>query len=108
PTWEIVGVVRDMKYGELRREVMPTVYLPMSDRGVSFEVRTAADPMALVPGIRAAVAHLAPRLPLVDVTTQTREVDRLLFSERLMARLSGLFGAVALVLACVGLYALLS
>jgi predicted permease len=108
PTWEIVGVVRDMKYNEPRREVMPTVYLTTAGDGVTFEVRTAVDPMALVPGIRAAVARPAPRLALVDVNTQIADVDRVLFTERLMARLSCLFGALAVGLACIGLYALLS
>ena len=107
-TWEIVGVVRDMKYDEPRREIMPTVYVTTAGDGVSFEVRTAVDPMALVPGIRAAVARLAPRLPVVDVKTQVDEVERVLFTERLMARFSILFGALALGLACIGLYALLS
>jgi ABC-type antimicrobial peptide transport system permease subunit len=64
--------------------------------------------MTLVPGIRAVVARLAPRLPLVDLKTQVEEVERVLFKERLMARLSILFGAIALGLACIGLYALLS
>jgi hypothetical protein len=68
-TWEIVGVVRDMKYSEPQRDIMPTVYLPAAGEAANFEVRAAGEPMALVSGIRAAVARLAPKLPLVEVKT---------------------------------------
>ena len=108
PTWQIVGVVSDTRYSDLRRAVHPTVYLPSAGGGVSFEVRTVADPALLVPAIHALVGRLAPKLPVVDVKTQSEEIERLLFPEKLMARLSSLFAALALVLSCIGLYALLS
>jgi predicted permease len=106
--YEIVGVVRDTKYNDLRREINPTMYTPQSGMGASFEVRTAADPQALVPAIRRVVAQINPNLPLRDVTTEAQQIDRLLFQERLIARLSAFFGLLALVLACIGLYGLLS
>jgi len=108
PTWQIVGVVGDIKYSELRRDVWPTIYVPSQRRGVAFEVRTAADPMRLVPKVQALVARLAPDLAPTDVKTQSDEIDRLLFRERIMARLSGLFALLALALSCLGLYALLA
>jgi hypothetical protein len=108
PTWQIVGVVRDAKYSDLRRAIQPTIYRASSGGGVSFEVRTRAEPTALVPAIRAAVGRLAPRLPLVDVKTQSDEIEQLLFREKLMARVSTLFAVLALGLASIGLYALLS
>jgi predicted permease len=108
PGYEIVGVVRDTKYGELRREINPMMYLPQSGMGAAFEVRTAGDPQALVPLIRKTVAQINPNLPLRDVTTESQQIDRLLFQERLVARLSGFFGLLALVLACIGLYGLLA
>jgi predicted permease len=108
PGYEIVGVVRDTKYGELRREVSPKMFAPLSGMPVSFEVRTAGDPQALIPAIRETVAKLDPNLPLRDVTTQSTQIDRLLFQERLVARLSGFFALLALVLACIGLYGLLA
>jgi ABC-type antimicrobial peptide transport system permease subunit len=84
------------------------MYTPQSTGGASFEVRTAADPQALLPAIREVVAQVNTNLPLYDVKTESQQIDRLLFQERLVARLAGFFGLLALVLACVGLYGLLS
>ena len=108
PGYEIIGVVRDTKYSDLRREINPMMYMPQSGSGASFEVRTAGDPQALVPVIRATVAQIDPNLPLRDVTTESQQIDRLLFQERLVARFSSFFGLLALVLACIGLYGLLA
>ena len=106
--YEIVGVVRDTKYNSLRREFNPTMYTPLSSTGASFEIRTAADPAAMLPAIRSVVAQLNANLPLFNVTTESDQIDRLLFQERLIARVSGFFGILALVLACIGLYGLLA
>lgn len=108
PGYEIVGVVRDAKYNSLRQDISPTMYAPQSGSGASFEVRTAADPQALLPAIRRVVAQLNENMPLFQVTTESQQIDRLLFQERLIARLSAFFGLLALVLACIGLYGLLS
>jgi predicted permease len=106
--WEIIGVVRDAKYESLRGESKPTMYTPERGMRASFEVRTAANPQALLPAIRKVVAQVNANLPLYDVTTESQQIDRLLFEERLIARLSGFFGLLALALACIGLYGLLS
>jgi predicted permease len=110
PGYEIVGVVRDTKYNDLRREISPMMFTPQSAAfgGAAFEVRTAGDPQALVPVIRKTVAQIDPNLPLREVTTESQQIDRLLFQERLVARLSGFFGLLALALACIGLYGLLA
>jgi predicted permease len=108
PGYEIIGVVRDTKYSDLRREIHAMMYMPQSVGGASFELRTATDPQAILPAIRDAVAQVNTNLPLYDVKTESEQIDRLLFQERLVARLSGFFGLLALVLACVGLYGLLS
>jgi len=108
PGYEIIGVVRDAKYNSLRREIHAMMYMPQSFGGASFELRTAADPQAILPAIREAVAQVNTNLPLFDVKTESQQIDRLLFQERLVARLSGFFALLALVLACVGLYGLLS
>jgi predicted permease len=108
PGYEIVGVVRDAKYTDLRREIHAMMYQPQSMGGATFELRTAADPQALLPAIREVVGQVNKDLPLFNVTTQSQQIDRLLFQERLVARLAGFFGALALVLACIGLYGLLS
>jgi ABC-type antimicrobial peptide transport system permease subunit len=84
------------------------MYEPQTGFGASFEVRTAGDPQALVSVIREAVAQINPNLPLRDVTTESQQIDRLLFQERLVARFSSFFGLLALVLACIGLYGLMA
>ena len=106
--YEIIGVVRDSKYNSLRREIHAMMYIPQSAGGASFELRTAADPQAILPTVREVVAQVNTNLPLFDVKTESEQIDRLLFQERLVARLSSFFGLLALVLACVGLYGLLS
>ncbi|HEV2200784.1 MAG TPA: FtsX-like permease family protein, partial [Bryobacteraceae bacterium] len=106
--YEIIGVVRDAKYSTLRGEIDPTMYTPQSRSAASFEVRTAAVPTAMVPAIRNVVTQMNANLPLFNVTTESEQIDRLLFQERLIARVSGFFGILALVLACIGLYGLLA
>jgi predicted permease len=119
PALQIVGVVRDAKYNDLRRDIQPTLYVPagghpptadvpVSGGGVHFEVRAAAAASALIAEVRDVVARIDTNLALFDVKTEAEQVDQLLYKERLLARLSGLFGLLALALSCIGLYALLS
>ncbi len=108
PGYEIIGVVRDAKYSDLRRDIHATMYSPQHIGGATFELRTAADPQAILPAIRATVAQVNANLPLSNILTESQQIDRLLFQERLVARLSTFFALLALVLACVGLYGLLA
>ena len=108
PQREIIGVVGDAKYNDLKAEVEPTAYVPLRGRGAHFELRTVTNPAGLIPAIRQVVRDLDSDLPIFDIRTQSEQIDQLLFNERLVARLSSLFGILALVLACVGLYGLLS
>ena len=108
PGMEIIGIVRDAKYNDLRRDIHATIYSPQHFGGASFEIRTAADPQAILPAIRKTVAQVNADLPLFDVKTESQQIDRILFQERLVARLSSFFALLALVLACIGLYGLLS
>lgn len=108
PTFVIVGVVSDARYNDLRRAVQPTTYVPATGGGVSFEVRTAMNPTAIVPQVRSIVNQLDSNLPVFRVMTESDSIDQLLFEERFIARLSSFFGILALILACVGLYGLLS
>jgi ABC-type antimicrobial peptide transport system permease subunit len=96
-----------MKYDSLRRTIEPTIYVP-SAAGGSFELRTARDPLSLVPDVREVVRQVGTDIPMVNVKTQEQHIDQLLFQERLMARLSSLFGLAALLLASIGLYGLLA
>lgn len=106
--YEIVGVVGDTKYAGLRDEIAPTAYVPLKDGDAHFALRTAANPQSLLPGVRKIVSELDSNLPLYDVRTQTERIERLLFNERLLARLASIFGFLALALACIGLYGLLA
>jgi predicted permease len=108
PQWEIVGVVGDTKYASLRKEDAPMAFLPLASGGATFEVRTALAPAELMPAVRNVVNGLDANLPVMRMRTQSDSIDRLLFNERLVARLFGLFGALGLMLACIGLYGLLS
>jgi predicted permease len=108
PGWVIVGVVSDAKYSNLRSAIDPTMYLPAIGHGASFELRTAASPAAMTSAVRSVVRQMDSNLPVFNVHTQTELIDRLLFQERMIAKLSGFFGVLALLLACIGLYGLLS
>ncbi len=101
-------MVRDAKYNSLRREIHAMMYTPQSMGGATFELRTVANPQAILPAVREVVAQVNTNLPLFNVATESEQIDRLLFQERLVARLASFFGLLALVLACIGLYGLLS
>jgi len=108
PGYIIVGVVQDSKYNNLRRATDPVMYSPLTGENATFEVRTAGDPKAIIPAIRNLVNDHDNNLPLINVLTQTEQIDQMLVQERLIAKLSSFFGVLALVLACIGLYGLLS
>jgi predicted permease len=104
----VIGVARDAKYNSLRREISPTTYVPVTGRGVFFEIRTAMNPASIIPAVQSIVNQLDSKLPIFNVATESQSIDELLFQERLIARISSFFGILALLLACVGLYGLLS
>jgi predicted permease len=108
PSCEIVGIVGDAKYQTLRSEISPTVYVPQKEGSATFEVRTIANPETSIPAVRSIVSQLDNNLPLFDVKTQSAQIEGSLFQERLIARLSSFFGGLSLLLACIGLYGLLS
>jgi predicted permease len=111
--YEIVGVVGDTKYSDLRREVPVTVYLPYGQDleylgPMNFEVRTAGNPMDLVSAVRRTAQDMDRNLALYQVETQVDQINRALFQERLFARLTSFFGALAASLACVGIYGIMA
>ncbi len=110
--FEIVGVVRDIRSIRLNQEPKPSAFLPYPQlrnaRSANFALRTAGDPGALVQSLETALREIDPSLPLSNVRTQEEQVGRMLAPERLFARLSGFFGGLALLLASIGLYGLLS
>jgi predicted permease len=111
PSVEIVGVVDDARVASVKEAAAPTVYYPLSQRGVfarSIDVRTAGDPRQAIAALRRAVAAAAPALPIEGVVTMEDRVRRNLSQERLVMLLTSAFGALALGLAGFGLFGLLS
>jgi predicted permease len=109
----IVGVVGDSRYGKLRDDPQPTVYVPYYQHlkeleGVSFGVRTAGDPKDWIGGVGRAVQGLDRTLPIFDVKSEVEEINQATLQERLFAQLSGFFGLLALGLAAIGLYGMIS
>jgi predicted permease len=109
---EIVGVLRDAKYSSVRDPAPPTMYVPYLQataiNSAAFEVRTAGDPAAAIGAIREAVREVHPTLPLMNVNTQMERVEQRLTQEKVFAQAYALFGGLALVLASIGLFGLMS
>jgi predicted permease len=106
---EIVGVVRATKYSNLRETPLPAIYLPFSGtQGGTLAVRTSLDAASAVTLLRGALPRVDAGLRVTSVTRQTMLIENTLIRERLLALLSGFFALVALVLAAVGLYGVLS
>jgi predicted permease len=108
---EIVGVVRDAKYNSVRDPAPPTMYVPhLQSRpgGFVIAVRTAVDPLSTIGGIREGVRQVDPNLPMMDVFTQVQQIERRFRQEKLFAQAYTLFGALALALAAIGLFGLMS
>ena len=106
---EIVGLVRDAAYREVREPMQPTVFVPNESRNqAALVVRTTGDPVMLGPTLRRTVTRFRADFRVMNVGTQTAFVQRQLLRERLLAMLSLFFAAVALLLAGVGLYGVLN
>jgi ABC-type antimicrobial peptide transport system permease subunit len=108
---EIVGVLHDVKYSSVREETPPTMYVPYPQTragGVTFELRTAGVPSGVMGAVREAARQIDPNLPLTDVSSQIEQVERRYAQEKLFAQAYTLFGALALFLASIGLFGLMS
>jgi predicted permease len=108
---EIVGVLRDAKYDSVRDAVPPTLYVPQLQTrvpSVVFHVRTAGDPLASIGAIRETVRQIDPNLPLMNISTQVEQIEKRLGQERVFAQAYAMFGALALLLASIGLFGLMS
>ena len=106
---EIVGVAQDVKYESIRDDAPPTVYVAFTQtRSVSpfitYELRISGDDSAIARSIEREALATDPEVPVVNIRTEDGVLRQVLFLERTMAFLSSAFGALALVLACVGIY----
>jgi predicted permease len=116
--FEIVGVVEDTKYQDAREPAYPTFFMPFlqlaKDPNLAFtigshyvgdiELRVAGKPENLEASVRRALADIDPNLTVLDMTTLSEQLSRNFNQDRLIARLTELYGVLALILACVGLY----
>jgi predicted permease len=112
PPIEVVGIIKDSKYESVREDTLPTAFFPATQVPAhadeeTFELRTGIRPSALVSAVQAAVGGVNKQIPL-EFHTLAEQVDDSMVQERLLALLSGFFGALALLLAMVGLYGTLS
>jgi predicted permease len=109
--FEIVGIARDVKYNSVRDSAPPTMFVPYRQSrggGIMVEVRTASSPTSVMTAIRETVRALDPNLPVMDMSTQMEQIERRFLQERVFANAYLLFGGLALVLAAIGLFGLMS
>jgi predicted lysophospholipase L1 biosynthesis ABC-type transport system permease subunit len=109
---EIVGVAKDAKYDSLRNTQMQYIYTPyMQDKTPGYmtvDVRTAIAPETVMPSLRREVAKVDSNLAIFDLETMETRVNESLFAERLIAILCACFGALATILASIGLYGVMA
>jgi macrolide transport system ATP-binding/permease protein len=110
---EIVGVSKDVRYGDLKSEIPPLVYLPY-DQGypqpnqMTYVLRTYGDPLSFVNSVREVVRQADGRIAVSDVRTQTGEIHDEIHQEIMLADLCSAFAMLALTIASVGLYGTMS
>lgn len=109
---QVIGVVKDIKYTNLRDAIPVQAYVPyLADPhvgGMTVYLRTSVDPREIMPIIRQKVGRLDPRIPIYDMRTTEQQLDLSLRTERLVASLSTVFGFLATLLAVVGLYGVMA
>jgi predicted permease len=109
--FEIVGVVKDAKYGTVTEQWRPMVYYPHAQFPQplgNFVARFSGPSAAIVPQVRLAIQEVNRNLPIDEVVSLSEHIGRSLTQQKLVARLASFFGLLALLLACVGLYGILS
>jgi predicted permease len=109
---EIVGVVQNAKYSEVKQQVPPLFFRPYRQRermgSNTFYVRTSLDPAQALRGIPSVIARLDPNLPVEDLKTLPQQVRENVFLDRMISTLSAAFAFVATILAAIGLYGVLA
>lgn len=108
---EVIGIVGDVRYGTIDSTARPDVYIAYGQSRVArmmIFVRSAGDASALAPSVREAIRQVAPRIPVYDVQTMSARAASATSQARFSAVLLGAFAAVALCLAVMGIYGVLS
>ena len=111
-TIEIVGLVRDMKYASVKREIPPVFFIPHRQQDhvgqMYFYARTGSDPVALLRAITAMMQRVDPMLPVEDLRTMPEEIRLNTFEDRMISTLTASFALLATLLASIGLYGVLA
>jgi predicted permease len=108
---EIVGVAHNSKHRSLNEETRPVMYIPLSQQYAAqtiLNLRSAVEPFGQVAAVRRVAQQLNPNLPLFEIKTMAQRVKESFWPTRTMSKLVSIFGAIALLLACAGLYGALS
>jgi predicted permease len=109
---EIVGLVPNLKYSEVKREVPPVFYIPYRQNetvpALTFNIRTSGNPEQLLAAITPAVARIDANLPVEDLRTLQQQVLENTFQDRVVTILSASFAGLATILAAIGLYGVLA
>ena len=109
---EIVGLVKDAKYNDVKDDIPPVYFLPWAQDStigqLNFYVRTSIDPKQLMRTIPAVITRLDPNLPVENIKTLPQQVRENVFLDRMISTLSAAFAALATLLAAVGLYGVLA
>ena len=111
--FEIVGICPDTYFNSLRTDPPPTYFVPYRQihdvsGGMTYEVRTHVAPASIIPLLRRAVQSVDRDLPMIDVRTQTEQIDDTIQQERIFADLTAAFGILALTLASIGIYGIMA
>jgi ABC-type antimicrobial peptide transport system permease subunit len=109
---EGIGIVKDVKYRNLRDEIPAQAYYPYLAathfRGMTVYLRSSIAPAQLIGTVRETVRQLDPNIPIFDLRTTDEVIDRSLKTERLVASLSTVFSGLATLLAIIGLYSVMA
>jgi predicted permease len=111
---EIIGVIGDIKWDDARSKPEPAVYRPIlqvqnpAAYTATIHIRTVADPTPLTAQVRQMINQVDDKLPIYNVKTMNEQVSDKLSRDRLIAQLVSFFGALALILACIGLYGVMA
>jgi predicted permease len=108
---QVIGVVRDSKYASLEQRVPPTLFIPHAQvppSAMTVEVRTISAPIAVASAIREAVRQTDPTIALAEMKTLRQQITETIGKPRAFAALATVSGMIGLLLACVGLYGVVS
>jgi predicted permease len=112
--FEIVGVTKDFRYGDLKEDLPAVAFVPLNQNPfgrigeMTYSLRTATDPLGVVAAVREIVRQADERIPVTHIKTQATMVEQTMTQETLFAKLCSAFAILALAIACVGLYGTMS